>query len=174
MHFDVGQIAASQMYQCASLHHVSVLPRLTPICTCVLLEQLLLSKYFSQCSQDMVISFYSCRGAHLTRQRKVKIICSTYFTHSNGYLQNCNSTCPSLPTCLKLSLFLILSGTPGAGVDGGGGMCVNCGVCRAVLLPLMEGTGGKGPFFRAREMDAPAALGNVWDTRPVKYARALS
>ena len=39
---------------------------------------------------------------------------------------------------------------------------------------LMEGMGGKGPFFRAREIDAPAALGNVLDAGPVKYAKAPS
>lgn len=75
-------------------------------------------KYFSQCSQDMVTSFY--RGAHLTRQREVKIIHSTHFTHSNAHLWNCDSMCPDPPTCWKLALFLILSGTPGARVDGGG------------------------------------------------------
>lgn len=160
---------------------VSVRPRLTPICSCASLEQLLLSKYVPQCSQDMVASFCPGWGAHLTPQRKVKIIQSTHFTYSNGRLQKCNGTCL---TYLKLAVFLILSGAAGAGVDGGGGIqggiwlwswvSLPCGVSWEALLPLMEGIGGKGPFFRARETDAPAALGNVWDTGPVNRARELS
>lgn len=84
---------------------------------------------------------------------------------------------PTPLTCLKLALFLILSGSAGASVGGGGGIrhrftpseC--CGVCREVVLPLIGGTGGKGLFFRAMEMDAPAALGNVWETGPVKHVK---
>lgn len=137
---------------------------------------------FSQCIQDMVASVCSCQGAHLTHQRKVKSIQSTHFTYSNGLLQDCNSTSPCTLTCLKLARFLILSGTTGAceggGIQGGFWLSVSVpfGVCWEVLvlvLRLIEGTGGKGPFFRAREMDAPADLGIVCDTGPVKHARAL-
>jgi len=38
----------------------------------------------------------------------------------------------------------------------------------------MEGTGGKGPFCKAREMDAPADLGSVLATGSIKYVGKVS
>lgn len=71
----------------------------------------------------------------------------------------------------------MLSGTTGTGAGGGGlssTPSVPRGVCWDAMLLFMEGTGGKGPFFRASEMDDPAALGNVWEIDPFEYAKKLS
>lgn len=71
-------------------------------------------------------------------------------------LQQWNHTCSR--TCLKPAASLFLSGC-GAAVGGlRSGVSVSPGVCWAIVLPLMEGTGGTGPFSAAAETDAPAGV----------------
>lgn len=76
-------------------------------------------------------------------------------------------------TSLKLALLL---NRPGPGAAGGVSWLSPVLVVLSVVCSefWVEGTGGRGPFCKAREMDAPADLGKVCETVPIKCTREVT